>query len=85
MYEFLDRLVSTALPRVRDFRGIPRNSFDGRGNYTLGIQDEMIFFELANTKVERMRGLNVTIVTSAKTDEESLALLTGMGLPFRKA
>lgn len=85
MYEFLDRLVSTALPRVRDFRGIPRNSFDGRGNYTLGIQDEMIFLELANTKVERMRGLNVTIVTSAKTDEESLALLTGMGLPFRKA
>ena len=85
MYEFLDRLVSTALPRVRDFRGISRNSFDGRGNYTLGIRDEMIFLELANTKVERMRGLNVTIVTSAKTDEESLALLTGMGLPFRKA
>lgn len=85
MYEFLDRLVSTALPRVRDFRGISRNSFDGRGNYTLGIRDEMIFLELGDIKVERMRGLNVTFVTSAKTDEESLALLTGMGLPFQKA
>jgi large subunit ribosomal protein L5 len=85
MYEFLDRLVTTALPRVRDFRGISRRAFDGRGNYTLGIRDETIFLELAGTKVERVRGLNVTIVTSAETDEESLALLEGLGLPFRKA
>lgn len=85
MYEFLERLVTTALPRVRDFRGISRKAFDGRGNYTLGIRDETIFLELTGTKVERVRGLNVTIVTSADTDEESLALLEGLGLPFRKA
>lgn len=85
MYEFLDRLVSTALPRVRDFRGLPRKSFDGRGNYTLGIRDESIFLELTGAKMERVRGLNVTIVTTAETDEESMALLEGLGLPFRKA
>jgi len=85
MYEFLERLVTTALPRVRDFRGISRKAFDGRGNYTLGIRDETIFLELTSIKVERVRGLNVTIVTSADTDEESMALLEGLGLPFRKA
>ena len=84
MYEFLDRMVSTALPRVRDFRGISRKSFDGRGNYTLGIRDEMIFLELSNVKVEKVRGFNVTMVTTAHTDEESLALLELLGMPFRK-
>ncbi len=85
MFEFLDRLISTALPRVRDFRGIARKSFDGRGNYTLGIKDQTIFLELTDTKMDQVRGLNVTIVTTADTDEESLALLEGFGLPFRKA
>ena len=84
MYEFLDRLVSTALPRVRDFRGISRKSFDGRGNYTMGIRDEMIFLELSHAKVEKVRGFNLTLVTTARTDEESLALLELLGMPFRK-
>ncbi|MEE8112604.1 MAG: 50S ribosomal protein L5 [Acidobacteriota bacterium] len=84
MYEFLDRLVSTALPRVRDFRGISRKSFDGRGNYTMGIRDEMIFLELSHAKVEKVRGFNLTLVTTARTDEESLALLELFGMPFRK-
>ncbi|MBI4161144.1 MAG: 50S ribosomal protein L5 [Acidobacteria bacterium] len=85
MYEFFDRLVATALPRVRDFRGISRGAFDGRGNYTLGIRDQTIFLEVSGAKVDRVRGLNVTFVTTGGTDEESLTLLEGLGLPFRKA
>jgi len=83
MYEFLDRLVSIALPRVRDFRGVPTNAFDGRGNYTLGLKDQLIFPEVDYAKVEKTRGMNVTFVTSATTDEESKLLLQYMGMPFR--
>jgi large subunit ribosomal protein L5 len=83
MYEFLDRLVSVALPRVRDFRGVPTNSFDGRGNYTLGLKDQIIFTEVDYAKVEKLRGMNVTFVTSARTDEESKLLLQYLGIPFR--
>lgn len=85
MYEFLDRLVSIALPRVRDFRGVPRRSFDGRGNYTLGMKDQLVFLEVSYAKVEKIRGMNITIVTTAKTDEEARELLQLMGMPFRKA
>lgn len=84
MYEFIDRLVTVALPRVRDFRGINEKGFDGRGNYTLGIKEQIIFPEISIEKVGRISGLNVTFVTSAQTDEESLELLKAMGLPFRK-
>ncbi|MBI3931829.1 MAG: 50S ribosomal protein L5 [Acidobacteria bacterium] len=83
MYEFVDRLVSVALPRVRDFRGLPTNSFDGRGNYTLGLKDQIIFPEVDYAKVEKLRGMNVTFVTTAKTDEESRLLLQYLGMPFR--
>jgi len=85
MYEFLDRLVNIALPRVRDFRGVPANAFDGRGNYTLGLKDQLIFPEVDYAKVEKTRGMNVTFVTSARTDEESKLLLQYMGMPFRGA
>ena len=85
MYEFLDRLVNVALPRVRDFRGVPTNAFDGRGNYTLGLRDQLIFPEVDYAKVEKTRGMNVTFVTSARTDEESKLLLQYMGMPFRAA
>jgi large subunit ribosomal protein L5 len=85
MYEFLDRLMSIALPRVRDFRGVPRRSFDGRGNYTLGLKDQLVFLEVSFSKVEKVRGMNITIVTTAKTDEEARELLQLMGMPFRKA
>lgn len=84
MYEFIDRLVSVALPRVRDFRGINNKGFDGRGNYTLGVQEQIIFPEISIDKVGRITGLNITIVTSANTDEESFELLKAMGLPFKK-
>jgi len=84
MYEFFDRLVSIALPRVRDFRGVSARSFDGRGNYTLGVKDQLIFPEVNYQKVDRVRGLNVSIVTTARTDEEARNLLVLMGLPFRK-
>jgi large subunit ribosomal protein L5 len=84
MYEFVDRLFNVALPRVRDFRGVPTNSFDGRGNYTLGLNDQLIFPELDYAKVEKMRGMNVTFVTSARTDEESKLLLQYLGMPFRQ-
>lgn len=84
MYEFFDRLVNTALPRVRDFRGLPTKSFDGRGNYTLGIQDQLIFPEIDYTKVEKIKGMNITIVTTAKTDEEARKLLEMLGFPFRR-
>jgi large subunit ribosomal protein L5 len=83
MYEFVDRLFSVALPRVRDFRGVPTNSFDGRGNYTLGLKDQLIFPEVDYAKVDKMRGMNVTFVTSARTDEESKLLLQHLGMPFR--
>ena len=84
MYEFLDRLISTALPRVRDFRGVPSKSFDGRGNYTLGIRDHLIFPEIDITKVDKSKGMNITIVTTAKNDEQARFLLREMGLPFGK-
>jgi len=84
MFEFLDRLIAIVLPRVRDFRGIPRDSFDGRGNYTLGLKDQLIFPEVDYTKVDRVRGMNVTICTTAETDEEARALLAGLGMPFRR-
>ncbi len=83
MYEFVDRLFSVALPRVRDFRGVPTNAFDGRGNYTLGLRDQIIFPEIDYAKVEKLRGMNVTFVTTARTDEESKLLLTYLGMPFR--
>lgn len=84
MWAFLDRLITIALPRVRDFRGVPRKSFDGRGNYTLGIQDHLIFPEVDYNKVERSKGLNVTIVTNANNDERALYLLSELGMPFRR-
>ena len=83
MWEFLDRLVNVALPRVRDFRGVSPRAFDGRGNYTLGLREQIIFPEVDYDKVEKIRGLNVSIVTTARNDEEGLALLTGLGMPFR--
>ena len=83
MYEFLDRLFNVALPRVRDFRGVPTNAFDGRGNYTLGLKDQILFPEIDYAKVDKMRGMNVTFVTTARTDEESKALLAHLGMPFR--
>lgn len=82
MYEFLDRLVTLALPRVRDFRGVPDRSFDGNGNYTLGVKEQIIFPEIDIDKTDRVSGMDVTIVTTAKTDEEALALLTELGMPF---
>jgi len=83
MYEFVDRLINVALPRVRDFRGLSPNAFDGRGNFSLGIREQIIFPEIDYDKVEKIRGLNVTIVTTAKTDDEGRALLREMGMPFR--
>jgi large subunit ribosomal protein L5 len=83
-YEFLDRLINVALPRVRDFKGVSAKAFDGRGNYTLGIREQLIFPEIDIEKIDKIKGMNVTIVTSARTDEEGRALLTGMGMPFRK-
>jgi large subunit ribosomal protein L5 len=83
MYEFLDRLISVALPRVRDFRGVSPKGFDGRGNYTLGLKDQLIFLEIDYLKVDKGRGMNVSVVTTAKTDEEARKLLQLMGMPFR--
>jgi large subunit ribosomal protein L5 len=83
MWEFLDRTLSIALPRVRDFRGVSPRAFDGRGNYTLGIREQIIFPEIEYDKVEQVRGLNITIVTTAKTDDEGRELLSGLGMPFR--
>ena len=85
MYEFLDRLISIGLPRVRDFKGVSTKSFDGRGNYTLGIRDQLIFPEIDYAKVEKLKGMNITIVTTAKDDNESRALLRAFGIPFRTA
>src|SRR5229473_3380432 len=84
MYEFLDRLMNVALPRVRDFRGVSSKSFDGRGNYTLGVKDQLIFPEIDYAKVDKTKGMNVTITTTARTDAEGLALLKHMGMPFRQ-
>jgi large subunit ribosomal protein L5 len=84
MYEFLDRLVNIALPRVRDFRGVSPKSFDGRGNYTLGLRDQLIFPEIDYGKADKARGMNVTIVTTANTDDEAYALLKSLGMPFAK-
>jgi len=84
MYEFFDRLVNVALPRVRDFRGVSSKSFDGRGNYTLGIRDQLIFPEIDYAKVEKTKGMNISITTTARTDAEGLALLKAMGMPFRQ-
>jgi len=83
MYEFLDRLISIALPRVRDFKGISPKGFDGRGNYTLGVSEHIIFPEINIDKVNKITGMDITFVTTAKTDEEALALLTELGLPFK--
>ena len=84
MYEFLDRLVNVALPRVRDFRGVSTKSFDGRGNYTLGLKDQLIFPEIDYNKVEKTKGMNICITTTARTDAEGQALLKHMGMPFSK-
>jgi large subunit ribosomal protein L5 len=83
MYEFLDRLVSIVLPRVRDFKGLAPNSFDGRGNYTLGLKDQLVFPEIDYTRVDKMKGMNVTITTTANSDEEGRELLKALGVPFR--
>jgi large subunit ribosomal protein L5 len=83
MWEFLDRLISVALPRVRDFRGVSAKGFDGRGNYTLGLKDQLLFPEIDYMKVDKARGLNISVVTTAKTDEESRKLLQLLGMPFR--
>jgi large subunit ribosomal protein L5 len=84
MYEFLDRLISVALPRVRDFRGISAKAFDGRGNYTLGIREQLIFPEIDFNKVDKTRGMNISIVTSARNDDEARSLLKALGMPFRQ-
>ena len=84
MYEFLDKLVSISLPRVRDFRGVPKNSFDGRGNYTLGVKEQLIFPEIDFDKVAKLRGMDIVFVTTAKSNEESFDLLNGLGIPFKK-
>ena len=84
MYEFLDRLMNVALPRVRDFRGVSPKSFDGRGNYTLGIRDQLIFPEIDYNRVEKLKGMNITIATTARSDQEGLALLRWMGMPFKQ-
>ena len=84
MWEFLDRLLNLALPRVRDFRGVSTKAFDGRGNYTLGIKEHLVFPELSMAKVQKVRGMNICIVTTARTDEEARTLLSGLGMPFQK-
>jgi len=83
MYEFLDRLISTALPRVRDFKGVSPRGFDGRGNYTLGLKDQLLFPEIDYLKVDKARGMNISVVTTARTDEEARTLLKLLGMPFR--
>jgi len=84
MFDFFDKLVTIALPRVRDFRGLSKNSFDGRGNYSIGIKEQLIFPEINYDKVMKIRGMDIVIVTTAKTDEEARELLTLLGVPFRK-
>ena len=84
MYEFLDRLINAVLPRLRDFRGISPNGFDGRGNYTLGLKDQGVFPEIPFDKIDKARGMNITVVTTAESDEEGKSLLTAFGMPFRR-
>jgi large subunit ribosomal protein L5 len=84
MYEFFDRMVNLAIPRVRDFKGVSPKSFDGRGNYTLGVREQIVFPEINYDKIEKIKGLNVTVVTTAETDEEGYSLLKRLGMPFRK-
>jgi len=84
MYEFLDRLINVAIPRIRDFRGIPSKSFDGRGNYTFGITEQIIFPEIEYDKIDKIRGMNITMVTTAKTDKEGFELLLALGMPFKR-
>jgi large subunit ribosomal protein L5 len=84
MYEFLDRFVSIALPRVRDFRGVSPKAFDGRGNYTIGVREQLIFPEIDFNKVDKLRGMNITIITTARNDEQARALLKALGMPFRQ-
>jgi large subunit ribosomal protein L5 len=84
MYEFLDRFVSIALPRVRDFRGVSPKAFDGRGNYTIGVREQLIFPEIDFNKVDKLRGMNISIITTARDDEQARALLKGLGMPFRQ-
>ena len=83
MYEFFDRLVSIALPRVRDFRGVSPKAFDGRGNYTIGVREQLIFPEIDFNKVDKLRGMNISIVTTARNDDQARSLLKGLGMPFR--
>lgn len=83
MYEFIERLINLALPRIRDFRGINPKSFDGRGNYSLGVKEQLIFPEIEYDKIDQIRGMDISIITTAKTDEEGRALLKEMGMPFR--
>jgi len=85
MYEFIDRLLSIALPRVRDFRGLARESFDGNGNYSAGLEEQLIFPEIEYDEVDKIRGMDITVVTTAETDEEGEALLEAMGFPFKQA
>src|ERR671935_1173099 len=85
MWHFLEKLVTVALPRIRDFQGVPEKSFDGRGNFSLGLKEQLVFPEIEYDKIDRLRGMEITIVTSAKTDEEARALLRGLGMPFKKA
>ena len=84
MYEFLDRLITVALPRVRDFKGVSRKAFDGKGNYTLGVREQIIFPEINYDQIEKVKGLNISFVTTAKNDEQALALLRHFGMPFRQ-
>src|SRR6516162_3589620 len=84
MYEFLDRLCNVVLPRVRDFRGLPSNAFDGRGNYTLGLKDQLVFPEIDYTRVDKIKGMNITLTTTARNDEEGRELLKGLGFPLRE-
>jgi large subunit ribosomal protein L5 len=84
MWDFLDRLMNIALPRVRDFRGVPPDAFDGRGNYTLGLREQLVFPEIDYDKIDKLRGLEISIVTSARTDEEGRQLLKLLGMPFKK-
>ena len=84
MYEFFDKLVSIALPRVRDFRGVSKNAFDGHGNYTLGVKEQLIFPEIDYDKVSKIRGMDIVVVTTANTDEEAYGLLEALGMPFKK-
>ncbi len=84
MYEFLDRLINVALPRVRDFRGVPPKAFDGRGNYALGLREQLIFPEIVYDKIDKVRGMDISIVTTARTDEDAKVLLTHLGMPFRE-